>query len=202
MSTPSTESRWPSASDASGPRRRSPSPPRRASGESLGHTVYPFHLGDMDLPTPENIVEAAFRAIRDGKTGYCPNAGIPELREALAADVGASHGVAYAAGERRRPAGRQARHREVPPHAHGPRRRGPLPQPRVPHLREPDRVPRRRRQALRLRARREGLPARLRRHRGGHHAAHQRLLIFNNLHNPTGAESPDGGDRGAGRARP
>ena len=62
---------------------------------ALGHTVYPFHLGDMDLPTPENIVEAAFRAIRDGKTGYCPNAGIPELREALAADVGASHGVAY-----------------------------------------------------------------------------------------------------------
>ena len=61
----------------------------------LGHTVYPFHLGDMDLPTPENIVEASFRAIRDGKTGYCPNAGIPQLREALAADVGASHGVAY-----------------------------------------------------------------------------------------------------------
>jgi aspartate/methionine/tyrosine aminotransferase len=61
----------------------------------LGHTVYPFHLGDLDLPTPENVVEAAFRAIRHGKTGYCPNAGIPELREALAADVGASHGVAY-----------------------------------------------------------------------------------------------------------
>jgi len=63
----------------------------------LGHTVYPFHLGDMDLPTPENIVDAAFRAIRDGKTGYCPNGGIPELREALAADVSASHDVAYAA---------------------------------------------------------------------------------------------------------
>ncbi len=61
----------------------------------LGHTVYPFHLGDLDLPTPENIVEAAFRAIREGKTGYCPNAGIPQLREALAADVGASHGIAY-----------------------------------------------------------------------------------------------------------
>ena len=60
---------------------------------ALGHTVYPFHLGDMDLPTPENIVEAAFRAVRDGKTGYCPNAGIPELRDALAADVGASHGL-------------------------------------------------------------------------------------------------------------
>ena len=61
----------------------------------LGHTVYPFHLGDLDLPTPENIVEAAFRAIRDGKTGYCSNAGIPELREALAADVGASHDLRF-----------------------------------------------------------------------------------------------------------
>jgi aspartate/methionine/tyrosine aminotransferase len=61
--------------------------------KSEGHTVYPFHLGDMDLPTPENIVEASFRALRDGKTGYCPNAGIPALREALAADIGASHGL-------------------------------------------------------------------------------------------------------------
>lgn len=61
--------------------------------KSQGHTVYPFHLGDMDLPTPQNIVEASFRALRDGKNGYCPNAGIPALREALAADVGASHGL-------------------------------------------------------------------------------------------------------------
>ena len=56
-----------------------------------GHKVYPFHLGDIDLPTPQNIVDAAQKAIRDGKTGYCPNAGIMPLREALAADVGASH---------------------------------------------------------------------------------------------------------------
>ena len=56
-----------------------------------GHKVYPFHLGDIDLPTPQNIVDAAEKAIRDGKTGYCPNAGITPLREALAADVGASH---------------------------------------------------------------------------------------------------------------
>jgi len=62
-----------------------------------GHTVYPFHLGDMDLATPPNIVEAALRAIHDGKTGYCPNAGILPLREALAADVGASHGLPYGA---------------------------------------------------------------------------------------------------------
>jgi aspartate/methionine/tyrosine aminotransferase len=60
---------------------------------ALGHTVYPFHLGDMDLHTPPNIVAAAEKAIRDGKTGYCPNAGIMPLREALAADVAASHGL-------------------------------------------------------------------------------------------------------------
>jgi len=64
-----------------------------AAWQAQGHTVYPFHIGDMDLPTPENIVEASFRALRDGKNGYCPNAGIPALREALAADVGASHGL-------------------------------------------------------------------------------------------------------------
>lgn len=60
-----------------------------------GNKVYPFHLGDMNLPTPENIVAAMNSAIRDGKTGYCPNAGIPELREALAADVNASRGTDY-----------------------------------------------------------------------------------------------------------
>jgi aspartate/methionine/tyrosine aminotransferase len=64
-----------------------------AEWASRGHKVYPFHLGDLDLPTPANIVAATEKAIADGKTGYCPNAGIPALREALAADVGASHGL-------------------------------------------------------------------------------------------------------------
>jgi aspartate/methionine/tyrosine aminotransferase len=66
-----------------------------AAWQEKGNRVYPFHLGDMNLPTPQNIVDAALKAIRDGKTGYCPNAGIFPLREALAADVSASHGVAY-----------------------------------------------------------------------------------------------------------
>jgi aspartate/methionine/tyrosine aminotransferase len=60
-----------------------------------GHTVYPFHLGDMNIPTPANVMEAAARAMRDGKTGYCPNAGIPKLREVLAADVGRARGLSY-----------------------------------------------------------------------------------------------------------
>lgn len=66
-----------------------------AEWAAKGNTVYPFHLGDIDLPTPENIVEAAFKALHDGKTGYCPNAGIPQLRQALAADIAASHGLEF-----------------------------------------------------------------------------------------------------------
>jgi aspartate/methionine/tyrosine aminotransferase len=60
-----------------------------------GRKIYPFHLGDMNLPTPSPVVEGAIKALRDGKTGYCPNAGIPELREALAEDINRSHQTGY-----------------------------------------------------------------------------------------------------------
>ena len=60
-----------------------------------GNKVYPFHLGDMNIKTPRNVMEAAVRAMHDGKTGYCPNAGIPVLREILAADVSSSRKVPY-----------------------------------------------------------------------------------------------------------
>ncbi len=66
-----------------------------AAFAAQGNRVYPFHLGDMNIPTPSNIVEAAFKAIKNGKTGYCPNAGVPQLREILAKDVSASHGINY-----------------------------------------------------------------------------------------------------------
>ncbi len=68
-----------------------------AAWAAKGHRVYPFHLGDINLPTPDNIVEAAFKAIRDGYTGYCPGPGIPELREVIAEDVGRKRGVHYTA---------------------------------------------------------------------------------------------------------
>lgn len=60
---------------------------------SKGVKVYPFHLGDLDFQTPEHIRKAAFRALEEGKTGYCPNAGIRPLREALARDVGCARGL-------------------------------------------------------------------------------------------------------------
>ena len=60
-----------------------------------GAKIYPFHLGDINIPTPENIMEAAVKALRDGKTGYCSNYGIGELREVLAKDINRSHGTHY-----------------------------------------------------------------------------------------------------------
>ncbi|MCG8400386.1 MAG: aspartate aminotransferase, partial [Firmicutes bacterium] len=64
-----------------------------AAFAAQGNKVYPFHLGDMNIKTPQNIIDAAFAAANAGKTGYCPNYGIPQLGEALAADVSASHGT-------------------------------------------------------------------------------------------------------------
>ncbi len=66
-----------------------------AAFAAQGNKVYPFHLGDMNILTPANVMEAAVKAMKDGKTGYCPNAGIPQLREILAADVSASRGIDY-----------------------------------------------------------------------------------------------------------
>jgi aspartate/methionine/tyrosine aminotransferase len=53
-----------------------------------GLKIYPFHLGDLNIITPSNVMDAAIEAMKKGKTGYCPTAGIPELREAVAKDVG------------------------------------------------------------------------------------------------------------------
>jgi aspartate/methionine/tyrosine aminotransferase len=60
-----------------------------------GNKIFPFHLGDINLPTPTNVVDAMNRAIADGKTGYCAAAGIAPLREALADDVSMRRGISY-----------------------------------------------------------------------------------------------------------
>jgi aspartate/methionine/tyrosine aminotransferase len=66
-----------------------------AQWAAQGHRIYPFHLGDMNIPTPANIVEAMDKAIADGYTSYCAGAGVFELREVLANDVGSKRGVTY-----------------------------------------------------------------------------------------------------------
>ena len=64
---------------------------------SKGNKVYPFHLGDLNIKTPANVLAAGIRAMQDGKTNYCPNAGVPKLREILAADISASRKTRYTA---------------------------------------------------------------------------------------------------------
>ena len=63
---------------------------------SKGNEVFPFHLGDLNLATPENISAAMQRAVVEGKTGYCPNAGIAPLRVALAESLGRQRNVTFA----------------------------------------------------------------------------------------------------------
>src|SRR3954466_3430336 len=49
-----------------------------------GKDIISFCIGQPDFPAPEHVQEAAIRAIREGKHGYTPSAGIDPLREAAA----------------------------------------------------------------------------------------------------------------------
>jgi aspartate/methionine/tyrosine aminotransferase len=49
-----------------------------------GKDIVSFCIGQPDFPAPPNVQEAAIRAIKGGKHGYTPSAGIDELREAAA----------------------------------------------------------------------------------------------------------------------
>jgi aspartate/methionine/tyrosine aminotransferase/membrane-bound inhibitor of C-type lysozyme len=52
-----------------------------------GKDIISLGIGQPDFRTPEFIVEAAIKALRDGHHGYTPATGIPQLREAVAADL-------------------------------------------------------------------------------------------------------------------
>jgi aspartate aminotransferase len=52
-----------------------------------GRDVINLGIGQPDFRTPDFIVEAAIKALRDGHHGYTPATGIPALREAVAADL-------------------------------------------------------------------------------------------------------------------
>src|SRR6185369_13125395 len=49
-----------------------------------GKDIVSFCIGQPDFPAPVNVQDAAIRAIREGKHGYTPSAGIDPLREAAA----------------------------------------------------------------------------------------------------------------------
>ena len=62
-----------------------------------GRDVVSFCIGQPDFPTPDHVQDAAVAAIRSGKHGYTPSAGIDELRAAAAHDLGSRRGLAIAA---------------------------------------------------------------------------------------------------------
>ncbi|HLI14108.1 MAG TPA: pyridoxal phosphate-dependent aminotransferase [Alphaproteobacteria bacterium] len=60
---------------------------------AAGRDIINLGIGQPDFKTPTHIVEAGRKALADGHHGYTPAAGIPELREAVAADLHRRHGV-------------------------------------------------------------------------------------------------------------
>jgi aspartate aminotransferase len=52
-----------------------------------GKDIINLGIGQPDFSTPDHIVEAAVKALRDGHHGYTPANGILPLREAVAADL-------------------------------------------------------------------------------------------------------------------
>jgi aspartate/methionine/tyrosine aminotransferase len=60
--------------------------------EAQGRSIIFLGIGEPDFDTPEHIVDAAKQALDDGYTHYTPSAGIAEVREAIAADMGARLG--------------------------------------------------------------------------------------------------------------
>jgi aspartate/methionine/tyrosine aminotransferase len=58
-----------------------------------GRDIVSFCIGQPDFPTPSYIQDAAVSAIRGGKHGYTPSAGIDELRAAAARSMGALRGI-------------------------------------------------------------------------------------------------------------
>lgn len=65
--------------------------------KAQGRDILSLTVGEPDFATPENIQEAAIKAIKNGKASYyTPSAGIPELRQAVVAYLKQNYGVDYA----------------------------------------------------------------------------------------------------------
>ena len=111
--------------------------------EAQGRNIIHLEIGEPDFDTPAHIREAAKKAIDEGWTHYGPSQGLPELREAIANDVAVSRSIPVSAD-----------HVVVTPGGKPiiffpmlalleSGRRGHLSEPRLPHLRVDDQLPRR-----------------------------------------------------------
>ena len=61
--------------------------------EAQGRSIIHLEIGEPDFPTPAHVIEAAKQALDQGWTHYGPAQGLPELRQAIAADVSRSRGI-------------------------------------------------------------------------------------------------------------
>tara|TARA_R110000787_G_scaffold66693_6_gene149714 strand:+ start:879 stop:2090 length:1212 start_codon:yes stop_codon:yes gene_type:complete len=68
---------------------------KAAELKSAGHDVIGLGAGEPDFDTPDNIKEAAIKAIREGKTKYTPADGLPELKQAICAKFLRENGLTY-----------------------------------------------------------------------------------------------------------
>ena len=82
--------------------RIKPSPSSMASQRvralrAEGRDVIGLTAGEPDFETPENVKEAAIRAMRDGQTRYTDIGGTPELKDAIRSKFKRENGLAFAA---------------------------------------------------------------------------------------------------------
>ncbi len=66
---------------------------------SLPGPVIGLHVGEPSFATPDHVRDGAVRALARGETRYVPNAGVPALREAIAAKCAARNGLAVDPGQ-------------------------------------------------------------------------------------------------------
>ena len=67
--------------------------------EAQGKSIIHLEIGQPDFKTPRNIIEAAYKAMNEGKTGYTPTPGVIPLRETIARYVESYKGLKTCADE-------------------------------------------------------------------------------------------------------
>ena len=65
---------------------------RARSLEAAGRSIVHMEIGEPDFVTPDPIIQAAHRALDEGRTHYTPALGLPELRQALSAHYRDAYG--------------------------------------------------------------------------------------------------------------
>ncbi|MBY0222730.1 pyridoxal phosphate-dependent aminotransferase [Mammaliicoccus sciuri] len=63
--------------------------------KASGIDIVGLGAGEPDYNTPENILEAAYQSMKDGKTKYTPAGGLPELKDAIIGKLKTDQGLTY-----------------------------------------------------------------------------------------------------------